>query len=828
MGTPCLVGHNNLFSTSTAITASTVDASDTSFNVLHVIDERPYTFWRAGTAAETKYITIDTGQATSEANAFAVVGHNFSSAAGVIAIQHSSDNFVAITTAATYTATDNKSFGSIFSSAVNRYWRLAITQPATIKPYVGVLLLGNKLSFPRGERKTINPEAHTAINEGSNSKTIQPLGVINRGKQRRIQVDIPALESTWIRDEFVPVWDTHLSLSKPFIWHWNTAVSSACYTYEQKRKAFDRIPVWYVKLTLDLCGRVFGSAPCVAVGTGDKKCFNTFFTCKDSANYRQGTPKVYRFCSNGELPFNDGERPYIQSVTQLPTEIKKALPVLGRIKIMFYDEPDTDVGIDPYVTDRTSVQGKFWRKLLKRNPNYKGRSIQVYEGFVGIPESEFQLRFEGKIDNIRFANNGMVEVEGIDYIGDLNRVKIPYDYDIQIGFNVSSAGQTITLKGADVDVLNATTGSTYYLRAGSELISYQSSNYDSTSNQITGAGRGVAGTPAGVLAENEDISIAPYYEGNIFDIMHKMLVNPATHILEPGAGISTVYVNTTKFEAERDFSVGATEITVSGWVDETIKVSEAYFDLANLMDVKSWMGEDLKITVDRRIPNRPDRTYKKLTDDANIIINTDSFDQNEMSRFTRSYLSWSYDPLTDFDKGKNFARREAYIDLTLEGTAAYNESVLDVARTRFFRQGVMSEAGQNRFIQNRQRRWIQDRREAKPTIGVQLEYKDSDIKTGDFVRIGTDLFTDDLGNPVSTATCQVIKRNVVNSRVNLTLEKQRDTKTAFIGDSSGGAGSSAYTAASEAQANYAFIAAADSASSTGAVMDNGDPAYLIY
>jgi hypothetical protein len=495
---------------------------------------------------------------------------------------------------------------------------------------------------------------------------------------------------------------------------------------------------------------------------------------------------------------------------------------------MFYDEPDSDVGIDPYVTERTSTQGTFWRKLLDRNPNYKGRSIQVYEGFTGIPESEFQLRFEGQIDNIRFANNGMVEVEGIDYIGDLNRVKIPYDYDIQIGFSVSSAAQTITLKGEDVDVLNATTGSTYYLRAGSEIISFQSSNYDSTANQITNAGRGVADTPAGILAENEEIEIAPYYEGNIFDVMHKMLVNSATHILEPGAGISTVYVNTTKFEAERDFSVGATEVTVSGWVDETIKVSDAYFDLANLMDVKTWMGEDLKITVDRRIPNRPDRTYKKLTDDANIVVKTDSLNQNEKSRFTRSYLSWSYKPVTDFDKGKNFARREALIDLSLESSNAYNEAILDVTRTRFFRQGVMSEAGQNRFVQNRQRRWMQNRRIAKPTIDVQLEYKDSDIKTGDFIRIGTDLFTDSLGNPVTTATCQVIKRNVANNKVKLTLEKQQDTKAAFIADTSAGAGSSAYTAASEAQANYAFISAADSASSTGAVMDNGDPAYLIY
>lgn len=220
---------NNLFATSTVLSASTTDPNDTSFNVLNVIDERPYTLWQADTATGTKYITIDTGQTTSEADAFAIVGHNLSSATDAISIQHSSDNFATINTASTYTAVSNKAFGLLFSSAVNRYWRLAINQHTTVKPYIGVLLLGGKLTMDSNERPGINPEAHQSINEGVDSKTLQPLGVIHRGKQRRLTVDLPAVATTWVENSFVPAWDAHLSLSRPFIWHWNTAISSACY-----------------------------------------------------------------------------------------------------------------------------------------------------------------------------------------------------------------------------------------------------------------------------------------------------------------------------------------------------------------------------------------------------------------------------------------------------------------------------------------------------------------------------------------------------------------------------------------------------------------------
>src|SRR5210317_1078275 len=57
-----------------------------------------------------------------------------------------------------------------------------------------------------------------------------------------------------------------------------------------------RMPFNYVELELDFCANVAGVAPCTAIETGDAKCFNTFASCNDAANFNK-TTKIYRFCS---------------------------------------------------------------------------------------------------------------------------------------------------------------------------------------------------------------------------------------------------------------------------------------------------------------------------------------------------------------------------------------------------------------------------------------------------------------------------------------------------------------------------------------------------
>lgn len=228
MSNPCYL-FDNLFDDTTVLAATTTDPSSTEYNVFNVIDYRPYTLWQTGTAAEAKSFTIDTGQTTSEADSFAIWGHNLGTNGVTISVQHSSDNFVSITTAATSTPPDDKAFGGAFSSAVNRYWRIAFTQATTVKLKIGVALVGKRQTIPWQQGRGINPEAYDVQSAGADSKTMQPLGTIVKGKQRRLQVNITNLPATWVENTFLPDWDNHLGESKPFIWKWNTAITTACY-----------------------------------------------------------------------------------------------------------------------------------------------------------------------------------------------------------------------------------------------------------------------------------------------------------------------------------------------------------------------------------------------------------------------------------------------------------------------------------------------------------------------------------------------------------------------------------------------------------------------
>ena len=58
-------------------------------------------------------------------------------------------------------------------------------------------------------------------------------------------------------------------------------------TYSTEAAKFGRIPVAFIECDMDYCGNVYGSSPCTAsIGvTGDDKCYNTYATCQDTANF---------------------------------------------------------------------------------------------------------------------------------------------------------------------------------------------------------------------------------------------------------------------------------------------------------------------------------------------------------------------------------------------------------------------------------------------------------------------------------------------------------------------------------------------------------------
>jgi hypothetical protein len=192
----------------------------------------------------------------------------------------------------------------------------------------------------------------------------------------------------------------------------------------------------YVEIDMDFCDNVYGVSPCTAADS--IKCYNTFFTCKDPANFAK-IIKTYKFI-NHDIPASTRAyyfpaKPTIKNVNDLPTEIKEADTVTRRLKIEIYDEPDNDVGVDPYWSQRNKIQGTFWKKFLARNPNYRNRIIRYYEGYEGLDTADFQMRFIGKLENITIEK-GYVVIEAVDLMKKLSETEYPLKTDISLAENM--------------------------------------------------------------------------------------------------------------------------------------------------------------------------------------------------------------------------------------------------------------------------------------------------------------------------------------------------------------------------------------------------------
>lgn len=597
-------------------------------------------------------------------------------------------------------------------------------------------------------------------------------------------------------------------------------------TYNEAKNSFSRTKVWYVVITLDFCANTFGVAPCTAIGTA---CFNTYATCKDRANYNKST-KDYTFSSiDCPLPFNNGERPYILKVQPAPTEITNAMPVVGRVSVALQDEPCSDYGLDPYASTRASeAGGTYFSRLLARNPNFKGRAIKIYEGFDGIAFSEFQQRFAGTLDNMKLSIRGVVTIDGIDYIGDLKAIKLPYKYDIKVSGSYTTADTTFVFAGGDVQRLaGASTASTYYLRIGEEVLSYTGAQFSTATNTISGLTRGVGNSEIKTYSNDSKVTFVHYYSPmNAFDRLKLLWTSPVTAD-EPGAGLSTVYLNATAFDYWRDFYTSTNDINVEAFIENPISMNDIIWDLVDLMHSKVWIGEDLKFTISRIVPNCPGRTYQVWSDTASIILDSDNVDGNDASRYTRQSLLWNLRNGGKMSEDNDYERLKVYIDPTLESSVYYDDMNEKRARTLWLRTGNEGDDRLDDFTNWMLQRKLVDYGRASQIINVSVEMKDGDVKTGEFVKLNTDMIVNPDGSNLSYSPFQVLKRDAQGPQINYTLQRLRDTRVAYISPDTS-TFSSVYTDALLSEKEYGWIAAADSASSTDAVMTDGTPAYTVF
>ncbi len=570
--------------------------------------------------------------------------------------------------------------------------------------------------------------------------------------------------------------------------------------FANEQRALVKRPITLCVMTVDFCMPTYGVAPCGA--SGGSSCYNTWQTCKAKTTFVRGTRDLEFTSRQAALPF-PGPRPYIDDITYYATEIKDSVTQTARVKVAFVDEPDNDIGIDPYVSTRSSVQGTYWKKFFARNESsYKNRPMKFYEGYVGLDRAAFKLRFKGVTDILAWDGN-RVNFDAVDMVRSLKDMKYPVKLNAKLLADITSGATQLTV--ADPANMDSPSG---YIRIDDEIIAYGVIS----GNILSSLTRAQFGTTAAAHMANTRIEnvwyIAP---ANPFDIMQDT-------ILLGKAAFDAGDVDGAQFDTERTWS-GAGEPNFSAIIIEPVDLQSLLFEICDLIDCKIWQNEDNVITIRRNLANLPGRTLVQLQGGINIKGDPQpSVDLNEKYRYTRTSVYWNLAVLKDPTKTENYYRISRSPDIDAEGENELNEVREKKILCRWISTRFLSEETATDFMKNCVIRRTRNLRDAMPRITLDVGLISSDIKTGDFVELTTDRLQNVDGTPWTNVICQPVKREPKKDGITLTLQRTPVRRIAFVAP----AGFPQYASATIAQRAYGFIC------NTNGDMSNLDKGYYPY
>lgn len=652
-------------------------------------------------------------------------------------------------------------------------------------------------------------------------------------------------------------------------------------------------------LDLDYCDLTYGVSPCTATGT--PKCYNTFKTCTDKTNFDK-TTKQYRFINNSAPPGAAADLnalPYILDNSPLSTELKDDKTIPARGTVTFGDEVDYDQGVDPYWSDRRGALidgvGNYFKKLIERNPYYKGRIITIKQGYTGQAENAFETIFSGKIETIK-REGVNVKIDYADDIVDLAKIEYPYktnikltsdlgkcwdvktdeelialpaslnDYALFRGFDdllVSLIGEVEGLPNLQVSYIiiaydqfnnpmarwerlvgyndgdeellfswEAYPGTSYYriyeysiLRETYTYDQFTDPTYECTVDTdlpnegtapteaeryfkyagiytndlnmwepVTAAMTADISTTSGLdtsgyIQLNDEViyytslgvnqlsglrrirykskSVNHYAGTNLKLVDAAAPGNPFTLLKTRAqrAGIPDSRIDIATMDAYAALYTSIDYSTLP--IIKSTNAGKIYFDLANALDVASWVNEEGKLTCKKNDDETVDHT---INDAENIVLDSRSIDFNDDEIRTHINFYWNRNDVTKgLDDKENYKNLHIEINADAEGANMYNQSIPENIITTWINDdgGTIEEL--NAAIQILCDEKLRRMAAPRPKLTFDVELKDSAIKVGDIVSLTSDAFNDVDGNDYQNKKAQVIKKTPKGLLISLTV-----------------------------------------------------------
>tara|TARA_R110000803_G_scaffold26670_6_gene62880 strand:- start:248 stop:3268 length:3021 start_codon:yes stop_codon:yes gene_type:complete len=469
--------------------------------------------------------------------------------------------------------------------------------------------------------------------------------------------------------------------------------------YQNAHKLSPRVPMQYVRLSLDFCDNAFGSNTFPSECTADaaaQPCFNTRETCQALQAYRLDSSGKRQYVFSQEMGDRlTGVEKYshsaLISVSSAPTEIvpTKGISLRSNVTIKLRDFMSTDTDTDDYAASRsyiTTDQGSYFEKFLARNPHYVGRTVEVFDGYVAY-DGSIQAQ-DGKkkyiIDSM-FLDNDVLTIKCKDpmTLADELKAKVP----VPSPFNLKSSlahgtvnGVQLKIDGVDATAaqVHAEYGLSGYVRIEKEILAYTRAETDdhldfhNNGRESWGSHELLEGETYEADEQVQKCVVFGTEDGSgdpvtINDVGFELLVNqagiPAEACNNEAGGIYSWVDEKTDW---------LSSFRIDAILSEPKDINKQLSQLGSMVGV-NFFYDDLtaKIIMKAEAPELDISGITLLTDD-HIIEDSYKLIQSDKDRVSRVYYYYNIrDHTEDRDKPKNYKNLYVNIDADSEGVLEY-------------------------------------------------------------------------------------------------------------------------------------------------------------
>lgn len=666
-----------------------------------------------------------------------------------------------------------------FESEASQAWEFGHYYPEAITHCDGLWVWGYYGNFgvPAEKLKNIFNKLHALEQTYPSKENIISIGLWGAGASEVISASELKLGLDILTDSGWPVYgdgieitpSKHMTSS-----HWSVLWGSPISLYFKERAAASRIVQTLVVMTFDYCGRTFGTNPCLATG---EPCYNTRSTCKYLSAW-QNVTKDYKFSRKDKPLVGDYIRPYITRHDEIGTEIdpSRGVAVNARVTLEFADdERETDVGIDPYVGQRSSVQGTFWKKFFARNKYYQGRPVVIKKGFAGLAEADYQVAFKGIIDSISEISATSIKIIVKDYLKKADSVEVPAPSKGKLtDAPLTSGSATVNLDDASGYDASG------WVRIDDEIIAYSGKS----GNQLTGCTRGAFSTTAAEHSSDTKVQqCAVWQNQNVWDIIYS--------ILTERVGFIVGEIDVATAEAERD--IWLVDYAFTGVVSEPKKAIALIEELCDQSNSNVWWDNEAQLVRFKvTAPALPGQTVKTIGLSGSVAAGTGKLIPNEKTRISSIGINYNKRAVgKDSERG---SYKNGIVDVSDSvGSDKHKDSAPKTINSRWLTQELIASIVARRKLS----------RFADPPalFDFILEMKDDDLKTGDLCNITSRQMVDIHGAP-EERIFQVLKKEPEGNKIKCRAMYTNFAKRYAI---IGAASLPDYPLATVAQKKYGYI-----------------------